>query len=438
MQNNLLHKILNSVFLKLLLVIVITGVCINLLVGGFFMYFYMDSMKNAPFRKNVVRYLEYLINDFGPSPDFQKAKEISQKLTIEIRYEGPYKKWATSEELPPVNEMRLRKINEKPLVYIGRSQGRSFIVFRDGQKQYIFDFVKSYEHQSFSEIKILFLIVFLTGMLVCVYFVIRRILKPIKLLNTGVEQVSSGNLNHLVPVKKSDELGNLADAFNSMTNRIRQMLHSREQLLLNVSHELRSPLTRMKVALEFLPENLTKKNLSEDISEMETMISEILETERLKSEYGQLNFQPTELSNIVEEVIATFEHTFSDILYENKAERTILNIDRQRIKTVINNLLINAIKYSENAGEPVRILLEQKESDIVLQIKDLGKGIPEDDLQHIFEPFYRVDKSRSRNTGGYGLGLSLCKTIIEAHKGKIEVESKIGKGTVVKLLLPIY
>ena len=143
-----------------------------------------------------------------------------------IRYESPNKKWTTSEELPPVNEMRLRKINERPLVYIGRSQGKSFIVFRDGQIQYTFDFVKSYEHQSFSEIKILFLIVFLTGMFVCVYFVIRRILKPIKLFNKGVEQVSGGNLNYLVPVKKSDELGNLADAFNSMTGRIREMLHS--------------------------------------------------------------------------------------------------------------------------------------------------------------------------------------------------------------------
>jgi len=437
MKNNWLHKILNSVFLKLLLVIVVTGVCINLLVGGFFMYFFMDAMKNTPFRNNVVQYLEYLINDFGSPPDFQRAKEISQKLTLEIRYEGTDKKWATSKEMPPVNEMRLRKIYDRPLVYTGRSQGKSFIVFRDGQNQYTFDFIKSYEHQSFSEVKILFLIVFLTGMLVCVYFVIRRILNPIKLLNEGVQQVSSGNLNYLVPVKKSDELGNLADAFNSMTVRIRQMLHSREQLLLNVSHELRSPLTRMKVALEFLPDNSAKKNLSEDISEMGTMISEILETERLKSEYGQLNLQPTELANIVEEVIATFEHAYPNIIYENKAGKTILNIDRQRIKTVINNLLTNAIKYSENASEPVRVLLEQKESDIVLQIKDSGKGIPEEDLQHILEPFYRVDKSRDRNTGGYGLGLSLCKTIIETHKGKIEVESKIGKGTVVKLFLPI-
>jgi signal transduction histidine kinase len=167
------------------------------------------------------------------------------------------------------------------------------------------------------------------------------------------------------------------------------------------------------------------------------MISEILETERLKSEYGRLNLQPTELANIVEEVIAMFKHAYPDIIYENKAGKKILNIDRQRIKTVINNLLTNAIKYSENAGEPVRILLEQKEADIVIQIKDSGKGIPEDDLQHIFEPFYRVDKSRNRNTGGYGLGLSLCKIIIETHKGKIEVESDLGKGTVVKLFLPI-
>ncbi len=437
MKNSWLHTILNSVFLKLLLVIVITGVCINLVVGGFFMYFYMGSMKNTPLRKNAVQYLEYLIHDLGTPPDFQRAKEISQELSLEIRYDGPGEKWATSKELPPMQDMRLRKFGESPHVNIGRAQGKSFLVFTDGQNQYTFDLVKSYEQQSYAEIKILFLTIFLMCMLVCVYFVIRRILKPIKRLNEGVQQISAGNLEHQVPVSKSDELGNLADAFNAMTVRIREMLHSREQLLLNVSHELRSPLTRMKVAMEFLPETSAKKNLSEDILAMETMVSEILETERLKSEFGQLTLQPTELENIVREVIAAFEHTYPGIVFKNKTKTTALNLDRQQIKTVLNNLLDNAIKYSENTSAPIRILLEQKNPYIVLQIKDSGKGIPAQDLQHIFEPFYRVDKSRDRNTGGYGLGLSLCETIIEAHKGKIEVESTVGKGTVVNLFFPI-
>ena len=370
MQNSRFHKILNSVFLKLLLVIVITGVCINLVVGGFFMYFYMLSVQNTPFRKNVVQYLEYVIHDLGFPPDYQRAKGLSQKLSLEIRCEGPDTTWTTSQTLPPVHDMHLRKFTEHPLIFIGRSQGKSFIVFKIGQNQYTFDLIKSYEHQSFAE------------------------------------------------------------AFNSMTARIKEMLHSREQLLLNVSHELRSPLTRMKVAMEFLPETSVKKNLKEDISEMETMISEILETERLKSEHGGLQLQQARLDDIIKEVITGFaSDTYPDIIFENKTKNTVLNLDRERIKTVLKNILNNAIKYSEGCTGVIRVSLERQHPYILLQIEDSGKGIPAEDLPHIFEPFYRVDKSRDRKTGGYGLGLSLCKTIMNAHKGKIEIKSDVDKGT---------
>lgn len=432
-----LHKIVNSVFFKLLLVIVITGVCINLAVGGFFLFLYKGSMKNTPFRDNLVNYLQYLIMDLGSPPDRQRAEVLSRKLSIEIGVEGPDGKWATTDTFPSVRQMNLKEFSEYPNFAIGKYRGESFLIIRQGETCYVFDMVKSYIQPRFLELRILLLIVLLTGMLVCVYYVIRRILRPITWLNKGVREVSSGNLSHRLPVKKSDELGALAEAFNYMTGRIREMLHARDRLLLDVSHELRSPLTRMKVSLEFLPDTPAKENIHEDISDMESMISEILETQRLRSDHGRLRLETAGLGRVVREVIASFAYASPGIVYETPDGDATLTIDIQRVKIVLKNIFDNAIKYSAGTSEPVRVALELKPPYCILHIADSGQGIPAEDLPHIFEPFYRVDKSRSKHTGGYGLGLSICKTIMEAHNGRIVVKSSPGKGTTIFLYFPV-
>ena len=106
------------------------------------------------------------------------------------------------------------------------------------------------------------------------------------------------------------------------------------------------------------------------------------------------------------------------------------------MKTVVKNVVDNALKYSDPAGAPVRISVFRRSPHVVVQVRDTGCGIPAEDLPHVFEPFYRVDTSRSKHTGGYGLGLGICKIIMEAHKGGITVESELGRGTTVSLLLP--
>jgi signal transduction histidine kinase len=436
MRTNWLNKILNSVFLKLLLLIIITGICINLLVGGFFMYLYMGSTKNTPFRKNVVQYINYLIQDLGSPPDSQRAREISQQLAIEISYESPDLSWSTSEKLPTNPAMRLKVFNEDPLVQIGRYQGKSFLIIQRGPGRFTFDLVRPYRQESAWETKVVFLIALLTLILTGVYLMIRWILRPVKWLNDGVRQVSGGNLDHCLPVKKSDELGKLAEAFNGMTARIREMLHAKQQLLLDVSHELRSPITRMKVGLEFLPETPARKSLSDDIVEMEKMISEILETERLRSEHGRLNLQRIAMGELIQETINSYKNQPPGIVVEEMPGSVVLEVDQQRIKTVLENILDNAVKYSKNSNSPIRVSLKYEQTHIIVRIADKGNGIPPEDLPYIFEPFYRVDKSRAKHTGGYGLGLSLCRIIMQAHQGKIEIDSRPGCGTTVCLYLP--
>jgi signal transduction histidine kinase len=194
------------------------------------------------------------------------------------------------------------------------------------------------------------------------------------------------------------------------------MLHTKEQLLLDVSHELRTPVTRMKVALEFLEDSQAKQSLQADIEEMEKMVSEILETARRQHKYENLKKQRTNLVDLLRQTLAAFENHSPGIEMRDVASEMKAAVDPEQIKTVFENVL---------------------NTDAVIRITDKGIGIPEAELSHIFEPFYRVDKSRSKDTGGYGLGLSLCKTIMEAHDGKIEVQSKPEKGTTVSLFFPL-
>jgi len=428
-------KIFRSVFTKLLVVIILAGICINLVVGGFFVH--LRNSFIGPFHKNVAQYLNYLIDDMGNPPTLGRAREIARQSFLEIRYEGPDTSWTTSETLPTDFKSRSAPWRPNPDIRFGKYRGRHVIEFNTGTGRFIFGVSRHLPVERARQRLFVIMLVLLTLILAAAFFVIRHILRPVKWLNTGVQEISRGNLKHRVPLKKSDELRDLAEAFNDMTDRIRDMLQSKEQLLLDVSHELRTPLTRMKVALEFLEDSQAKQSLQGDIEEMEKMVSEILETARRQHKYENLKKQPTNLADLIKQTTAAFENQPPGIEIVDLPSEIEVKIDAEQIKTVFENVLNNAIKYSEAESKPVQVTCELKKSYAVIRIRDFGIGIPQEDLAHIFEPFYRVDKSRTKETGGYGLGLSLCKIIMEAHDGKIEVQSIPQEGTTVSLYFPL-
>jgi signal transduction histidine kinase len=215
------------------------------------------------------------------------------------------------------------------------------------------------------------------------------------------------------------------------------MLQTKDQLLMDISHELRTPITRMKVALEFLPESRARQSLQADMIEMEKMVSGILETARLRHKYAELKKQPADLGALLKQTAAAFENQLPEIKMVDFPSEVNVKVDPEQIKTVFENVLNNAIKFSRPESDPIRVTCQRQGSHAVIRIADKGIGIPQAELAHIFEPFYRVDKSRSKDTGGYGLGLSLCKTIMEAHAGKIEVQSRLKEGTTVLLFFPL-
>ena len=428
-------KIFRSVFTKLLVVIILTGICINLVVGGFFVH--LRNQFVGPFHKNVVQYLNYLIADMGNPPTLDRARDIARESFLEIRYESPDLSWTTSDDLPTFFKGRFVPWRQNPDVRYGKYQGRHVIEVDKEPGRFIFGASRSLPVDSARHRLLVIMLVLLTAILTVAFFVIRYILRPVKWLNTGVQEVSRGNLKHRVPLKKSDELRDLAAAFNNMTERIRDMLHTKEQLLLDVSHELRTPVTRMKVALEFLEDSQAKQSLQADIEEMEKMVSEILETARRQHKYENLKKQRIDLVDLLKRTMAAFENQPPGVEMIDVAPEMQAEVDPEQVKTVFENVFNNAIKYSQAESEPIQVSCQKQGSFAVIRITDKGIGIPDAELAHIFEPFYRVDKSRTKDTGGYGLGLSLCKTIMEAHDGKIEVQSRPQRGTTVSLYFPL-
>jgi signal transduction histidine kinase len=435
MRINFFNRIIRSVFTKLLVVIILTGICINLVVGGFFLH--LRNQFVGPFHQNVVQYLNYLIADMGNPPTLDRARDIARQSFLEIRYESSDLSWTTSADLPAFFKGRFVPWRQNPDVRYGKYRGRHVIEVDKKAGRFIFGLSRNLPVDSARHRLLVVMLVLLTAILTAAFFVIRYILRPVKWLNTGVQEVSRGNLKHRVPLKKSDELRDLAAAFNNMTERIRDMLHTKEQLLLDVSHELRTPVTRMKVALEFLEDSQAKQSLQADIEEMEKMVSEILETARRQHKYENLKKQRTNLVDLLKRTVAAFENQPPGIEMIDVAAEMQAEVDAEQVKTVFENVFSNAIKYSQPESEPIRVSCQKQESFAVIRIRDKGIGIPDTELDHIFEPFYRVDKSRAKDTGGYGLGLSLCKTIMEAHDGKIEVQSRPEMGTTVSLFFPL-
>lgn len=424
-------NIRKSIFAKLILIMAATGLVMHFVVGAVFWRMFAHENRTG-FRKNLQVYANYLINDIGVPPDLKKAEYIAQKTSLSISITSAASSWSTGKI--DIDKRFYHMKNIDAYTQIGWHRGRFVYIKQKGN--YTFTFIPGNDFTvRGGEKHLAALIVIISVLLLIAYLVLKRMLRPIALLSAGVKEITEGNLDFQVPVIKNDELGELTKSFNAMNSQIKNMLKAKEQLLLDVSHELRSPLTRMKVSIEFLDNPDIKQSLQDDISELEIMITEILETERMTHLPGELNLEMCNISELVKQVVTGMPVAPQRINVHASLRDIVLSVDREKIKRLFRNLLENGIKYSSETGPPVEVFarVEQAKEIVEIEVRDHGEGIPEEELAFIFEPFYRVDRSRSRQTGGYGLGMSLCKKIMEAHNGSIEIESEMQKGTVIIL-----
>jgi signal transduction histidine kinase len=267
------------------------------------------------------------------------------------------------------------------------------------------------------------------------YLVLSRALRPLRRLQEGVVRVGAGDFDVVLPNRTRDEFGTLTAAFNGMAARVKEMVRAREQLLLDVSHELRSPLTRLKVALALLPDSAKKTQAEADAAEMEAMVTELLELDRLRDGRG-LRTTRADLAALVREAARAYEEGPPGLRVSASPPEIPVDVDVEGVRTVLRNLLGNAVKYARPDSRPIEVALSRDGDAVVVRVVDDGPGIPEADLGSLFEPFFRVDRSRSRKTGGYGLGLSICKRIVEGHGGRLDAANNPGRGACFTMTLP--
>jgi len=255
------------------------------------------------------------------------------------------------------------------------------------------------------------------------------VLKPFKTLMDSIEKISQGDLSHSIEVKENNEFKPLVDAFNNMRLKIQEMIDEKQRLIADVSHELRSPLTRMRLSLEVLSKDPEARKgyipqVISEIEELDFLIGDLLELSKLELDDSKVKIENIDLVNLIEQQIE------KHMLLFNKHELTIkldlshepiyMKSDFHLMERVFNNFFSNILKYAP-AKSVVDISLKKTDNQIRLAIRDRGQGISPDEYEKIFEPFYRTDKSRSRKTGGTGLGLAITKKIVELHGGKIMV-----------------
>ena len=361
-------------------------------------------------------------------PNLEAAKAIREEIGLDIRYEGPGGPWATSDKMPTIEQVRNRHAHSSfghEYHLAAASNGGTYLFVWDVRDQ-----MRS------AHTKLLWtVLLMIVGIVFTAYWFQKRLLRPVESLGDGVARMSAWQLDVALPVVTHDELGTLTTAFNQMVRRVKDMIQARDQLLLDVSHELRSPLTRMKVALALLPEDDNKASLDADVKEMETMISELLELERLRTPHG-LSKQRQEVVSVVREAAQLFEKRAPGVHLIARPHTIFASIDREKLRTVLRNLLDNAFKYSLPDSQPIILSVSEIQDWVVIRVQDDGQGIPDGERASIFEPFFRIDPSRSKKTGGYGLGLSMCKRIVEAHGGTIQLENNPVRGSSFILKIP--
>ena len=438
MRLELLGRIRGALFLKILLVFV--G-ALTAMAAYFIVTFWLFDWERerASVQTTAANYARFILAELADPPDTAQARALSERLGVGMRIEGPGVDWASTEAFAGFDAVELPIVGGHGTVRAGID--RESIGFgarlERGEYRYLMALqagrIALGGGSSTEDIAdALFMVAILAG----VYVLMRRLLRPVRVLSEGVERLRMGDLEVEMPTRRADELGRLIVSFNEMARAVRERIRARDQLLLDVSHELRSPLTRMRVALEMLPDSRPKQSVVEDVAEVEAMIAELLETERLDSPHGGLDRARVDLSELVREAVAAADEEGPGIDLVGADAPRHAEVDVERLRIVVNNVLSNALKYSDPKAGPVRVVLDSADGSVMVSFHDRGVGIAADDLAYVFEPFYRADRSRTKETGGYGIGLSLAKRIVEAHGGSIEVSSELGEGTSVLVTLP--
>lgn len=447
----MIRRITRSLSARLLAIFLITS-----MVYAFASRFAIELVLDRDYLREMIGahislHTDYFISDLGMPPDIERAKAIVATNPLDIRIKGPGLDWASAPGFPPEGAVSYQTgdpwgqaIEAEVSRRLGTVKKFGFAQYED--HSYIAVNVSDYEITvaspkiaSSRPPNLTWPIIGLVSILVLAgcYFAVSWLIRPISMIKEGADRIGGGDLDYRIPTASKDDLGDLTLDINRMADDVQGMLEAKQQMLLAISHELRSPLTRTKVALEFMDDDQTRQSILEDVEEMERLIDDLLESERLNTRHSKLQRTSVNLAELIDKLLRTdFADRRERISYAPTASVGPDAIDATRIRLLVKNLVENALCYSSDDVRPVEVTISQTSDEQVLRVKDHGAGMSAEQVNNATEPFYRADSSRCRDTGGFGLGLYLCRRIAEAHGGSLKIDSEPGRGTEVTVRLP--
>ena len=425
------HALSHSLRLRLMALFVMLALAMAATFIGGMQYALSIGWRDAA-RPLVSDYVDKLAADLGSPPSVERAQALTDRLPLRITISGTTVNWNSHPQLPD-HAARWRESE--------RWQQQDHLLERktaDGHRIVFALSVPAWEDRprlvGWVTLAVLLL---LTGM---AYRRVRRLLRPLDDIRAGALRFGTGDFAHTIPVRhahKPDELGELATTINTMAADIQQMLDAKRSLLLAISHELRSPLTRARLNTELLPETselqASRDALLRDLALMRDLVTDLLESERLSTRHAALHLEPVDLSALASEVVASLGSPVRQDLQSGVPD---LQLDPTRMRLLLRNLLDNALRHTPlNAPPPLLQIASTATGGVTISVRDFGAGVPPEQLPQLAQAFYRPDAARSREDGGVGLGLYLCKLVALAHGGTLDI-ANAQPGLVITVTLP--
>ena len=443
------HRVAHSIKLRMVLVFL-------LLAAGMTFVFFTGAQKafsmgwREAARPLLMDYVDHLVADItvgGGAPDLERARAITARLPLTVRIAGPQVNWASHPDQGPPDWLRDNPDDPDRRDREDGGGGKDWqrILKRSTADGHSIEFGINGEAFERRPRMVGYALTSLLVLTLLAFLYVRRLLRPLDAIQAGARRFGAGDFSQPIPERclhGPDELGELAVTINTMGQDIQQMLDAKRALLLAISHELRSPLTRARLNTELLPEtaevNPQREALLRDLQEMARLITDLLESERLAANHAALQREPVALEALAREVIGELQARHPEAArtaLHAAPDLPTLQLDPARMRLLLRNLLDNALRHSAGAPLPPELHLSTEGQGIRIEVRDHGPGVPEEQIPHLAEPFFRPDTTRTRAQGGVGLGLYLCKLVAQAHGGTFEVRNA-RPGLAVRVVLP--
>ena len=374
-------------------------------------------------RPLIANYVDRLTAEIGTPPDPAKAEALTRMLPIRIRIEGPVVNWSSRGGAEAGSEWRerhrrgLEHDSDRP-----PSPWRPTRLLADGHR--IGFGLASLPRDDAPEDRPRLIgwatLLVLLALVALAYARVRSLLRPLGEIRAGAIRYGAGDFSQPIPARGDDELGELAQQVNGMADGLHGLLDAKRALLLAISHELRSPLTRARLNAELVDAGSSRDALLHDLAEMRDLITDLLESERLTGGHAALHTEPTDLNALVRDVVGA-QFAARGVTLALDPNLPEAKVDATRIRLLLRNLLDNALRHSAEARLPPVVTTAFDADALVLIVRDHGPGVDEAQLPLLAQAFYRPDSARQRATGGVGLGLYLCRLVAQAHGGTLAI-----------------